>query len=412
VRILLSDGSGLTSRQAATLLSRAGHEVEVLAPTRLGPAGFTRHVRRIHRVPAFGVDPERWLDAALAVLARERFDVLLPTQEQVTILARDAARVRAHGVALPVPSFAALLRVQDKVAQARTLRELGLRHPPTRVVHDRAELLATERLPVYVKTAIGTASTGVVRVADPEALARCAATLAAAEGFRDGVVVQDAAPGPLVMVQAVYAHGRILAWHANTREREGANGGSAVKASVAPAGMAEDLARLGTGLAWHGALSLDAILTPEGPSFIDVNPRLVEPGNAAAAGTELLGALLTGTGAPRAPRPGVRTHQLLIGVLGVAQREGRRRAVARELAHGLLRRGPYAGSREELTPVRRDPVSVVPVLAAATATLLAPSAHRTFTSGAVEAYALTPAAWRRIVAGSVTDARGTPRSRR
>jgi hypothetical protein len=35
VRVLLTDSSGLTSRQAATQLSVAGHEVEVLSPDRL-----------------------------------------------------------------------------------------------------------------------------------------------------------------------------------------------------------------------------------------------------------------------------------------------------------------------------------------------------------------------------------------
>lgn len=406
MRILLSDGSGLTSRQVATLLARAGHEVEVLAPTQLGPAGFTRHVRRIHRVPAFGRDPEGWLEAALAVVGGGGFDVLLPTQEQVVILARDAARVRALGVELPVPSFAALLRVQDKVAQAETLRALGLRHPATRIARDRAEVLATERFPVYVKTAIGTASVGVVRVGDATALARCAAELEAVGALRDGVVVQEESPGRLVMVQGVFAHGRLLAWHANTREREGVNGGASLKVSIAPGGVARDLARLGEALMWDGALSLDAILTPDGPAWIDVNPRIVEPGNAAAAGTDLLAPLLTGEGTPHPPRPGVRTHQLLIAVLGAAEHGGRRRAIARELGAGLLRRGPYAGSREELTPTRGDPVAAVPVLAAAAVTLAVPAAHRVFTSGAVGAYALTPTAWERIVGRSPTRSPG------
>jgi hypothetical protein len=50
VRIVLSDGSGLTSRQCATLLHRGGHEVHVLAPSRLALAGLTRHIRAVHRV--------------------------------------------------------------------------------------------------------------------------------------------------------------------------------------------------------------------------------------------------------------------------------------------------------------------------------------------------------------------------
>ena len=52
------------------------------------------------------------------------------------------------------------------------------------------------------------------------------------------------------------------------------------------------MARLGEELDWHGALSLDAILTPDGPSYIDVNPRLVEPGNAWRAGVDLVDALM------------------------------------------------------------------------------------------------------------------------
>jgi uncharacterized protein YbjT (DUF2867 family) len=81
MRILLSDGTGLTARQSATLLSRAGHQVEALSPDPLCLCRFTRRVRRVHHVPAYGSDPFGWLDAALAVAAHRRIDVLFPTQE-------------------------------------------------------------------------------------------------------------------------------------------------------------------------------------------------------------------------------------------------------------------------------------------------------------------------------------------
>ncbi len=42
----------------------------------------------------------------------------------------------------------------------------------------------------------------------------------------------------------------------------------------------EHLAVLGRELGWHGALSADAILGDAGLCYIDINPRLVEPGNA------------------------------------------------------------------------------------------------------------------------------------
>src|SRR4051794_8824978 len=233
-RILLSDGSGLTSRQVATQAAAAGHVVDVLAPSRLAPTALTRHVRRVHRVPAYGLDPDGWLEAALAVLGGGEYDVLLPTQEQAAILARDAERVRELGVGLAVPPFAALARVQDKVTAYRTLAELGLPQPQTRIAASAADLREVE-LPAYVKAPIGTASAGV-------RLVRTRAELVGAEealgGEPGGLVVQQPLAGALVMVQAVFDAGELLAWHANLRVREGINGGAAAKRGVRPASIA------------------------------------------------------------------------------------------------------------------------------------------------------------------------------
>jgi hypothetical protein len=49
MRVLLSDGSGLTARQTATQLADGGHAVHVLSPDPICLARFTRRVRRVHR---------------------------------------------------------------------------------------------------------------------------------------------------------------------------------------------------------------------------------------------------------------------------------------------------------------------------------------------------------------------------
>ncbi len=399
--ILLSDGSGLTSRQVATQAATAGHFVEALSPTRLGLASFTRHVRRVHRVPAFGAKPWEWLEATLELLRLGRHDLLLPTQEQVALLSREASQVRELGVGLAVPPFASLLRVQDKVEQATTLRELGLPHPPTWIAHSREQLLSLVSAPVFLKAPIGTASNAVKYARDEEELIHAAGEL----DLTHGLVVQDPVPGPLAMIQAVFDDGSLVAWHANLREREGSSGGASVKQSISAPAVGDHLRLLGGGLRWHGAISLDAILTPGGPCYIDINPRLVEPGNAWRAGVDLVGALLAvsrGEGVkPQAVgRPGIRTHQLLVSVLGIAQHTGSRRAIVGEIASAIASRGTYAGSSEELTPVAGDPVAAVPVAAATLATLAHPPSWRMFAGGAVSAYALTPAAWSRILEGS------------
>lgn len=397
LKILLSDGTGLTSRQVATQAAAAGHTVEALAPKRFGLASFTGHVRGVHRVPAFGLDPLGWLQATLAILRAGGHDVLLGTQEQLTLLSLQAPQVHELGVALAVPAFESVLRVQDKVAQAATLCELGLPMPRTWVASTPAELLERARPPVFLKAPIGTASRTVRYVSERTELLRAALELEPS----GEIVVQEPEQGPLAMIQAVFDHGQLVASHATLRVREGTSGGSSSKRSVRVADIEEHLGVLGDALGWHGALSLDAILTGDGPSYIDINPRLVEPGNAWRAGVDLVEAMLAvslGENVrPSEPgREGVLTHQLLLSVLGAAQHTGSRIQILRELGQALTSRGPYANSSEELTPLTRDPLAAIPIIAASVATLVDPRAWKLFTGGAVSAYSLTPEAWNQI----------------
>ena len=404
MRILLSDGSGLTARQAAGRLAQAGYEVEVLSPDPLALTRFTRCVRRLHRVPAYGTDPLAWLDAALSVWSAGRFDALLPTQEQVAVLAACPDRLAAARVATVVPDFAALAAVQDKVAAHRTLDRVGLPQPPTTVVPEADGLRAWEVFPAYVKLPIGTASRGVVRVEDGHQARRLADELTADGGFGPGgVVVQVALDGPLVMGQSVFDRGRLVASHANLRVREGAGGGASHKRSVDLPEVRDHLTVLGADLAWHGALSVDAILVDGHPRYIDVNPRLVEPGNALRSGVDLVGPLveLALGGAPPAQSPGVpgvRTHQALLALLGAARRPRPRRAVLDEVVAVLRRDGDFRGSAEELTPLRGDVRAVLPSVVAVTAMLVHPPAWRLFASNATANYALSPDGWQELLA--------------
>lgn len=408
VKILLSDGSGLTARQVAGRLSESGHEVEVLSPEWLCLCRLTRHVRRVHRVPSYGADPLGWLDAALAVHLRGGFDLLLPTQEQVAVLSHAAGRLADTGIRTAVPSFDALRAVQDKVSASATLGALGIPQPATAFIGSADDLRAWPSLPVFVKTPIGTATTGVRRIDSAPALRACADELEAAGAFAGpgdagvralGVIAQAPAAGPLVMVQSVFAHGEMVAAHANVRVREGARGGASHKRSLDhPAAVVRHLESLGRSLRWHGGLSADAILTEAGPVFIDVNPRLVEPGNAWRSGVDLVGALVdvargSVPGAQPQGRPGVATHQLLLAVLAAGAQGRGRRGAAAEIRAALTHSGPYRGSVEELTPVRGDPRAALPIVVATAMMLARPALWRWLASGSVAGYALTPAGW-------------------
>ena len=80
MRVLLSEGSGLTSRQVATRLGDLGHHVELLSATRICLARFT-HVRKIHPVPRVGREPLAWFDATSAIAKARGIDIRFPTHE-------------------------------------------------------------------------------------------------------------------------------------------------------------------------------------------------------------------------------------------------------------------------------------------------------------------------------------------
>jgi hypothetical protein len=208
--------------------------------------------------------------------------------------------------------------------------------------------------------------------------------------------------GRLATVQAVFDRGALVAAHANLRVAEGLNGGASRKRSISLAGVHHRMAELGQALRWHGALSADVILAERGALFVDVNPRLVEPANARRAGVDLVGPILD-LACDRRPspqpsgQPGIATHQLLLGVLGAASRTGTRRGVLVELASALRHTGGYAGSTEELTPVRGDWRAALPLAAATAAVLAKPSWESAFAGTAVRNHALEPRGWQRLL---------------
>ena len=400
-RILLTEGSSLSSREAVTALGIAGHRVGVLDPDPLCLARFSRFVSRFHRSPSSGSDPEGYLRALDAVARANAYDVVLPTHEQATLLAHRAATI-PPGVRCALADPASFDRIETKVALTTLLDALALPQPPTRVARSRAELLAQSAFPVFVKTAFGTATTGVRRVADPGALEALAAVLDAGEAWAAGVVLQAPARGSLERVQAIFSRGRLVGIHAYRQLVEAISGGDVLKESVARARVREDVARIGAALSWHGAHALDYFWDGD-PSYIDANPRLVEPMNAALSGANLAEILVRVTLEDPPPtliegRAGTRTRLSLMALLTRARDTGRRRAVLREIGDLARGGGRYAGATEELTPVGRDPWSAIPLAVVAARLLVSPGDAARVAAHAVTSYAVG-------AAGRVAEAR-------
>jgi len=391
LRILLSEGSSTSARQAVTALGRLGHRVEICDPDTHCLARFSKWTHAVHRCPGMGNDPIGFLDFVEDLLAKDTFDVVLPIHEQGYLFAHGRERLARHAaIALPEPET--YMKVLSKAHFAQVLDAAGVPQPATTVVHTRAALSEAAQVPCVLKLAVATAHRGVWIVRSLPDLTRALTAIKASGALDRGVIVQSFVDGSLGHAQAVFDRGRLVGLHGYTQIAAGAGGGPARKRSSVPQDVAEHMATLGRHIGWHGALSADYMCDRHDgvPKFIDGNPRLVEPMSAAIAGTDLAG-LLVEVSLDTGPEPvapaadGVQTHLALQALLGIGQKTESRRAVLDEALRLATGRAPYGDSAEELTPIARDLRAVLPVAAAAIAMLVRPSA----------AYALPVRGWGR-----------------
>lgn len=377
LRVLVSEGNSTSAREAITILGLSGHIVEVCDPSPYCLARFSRFVRKLHRCPGLRNDPVGFLGFVEKLLAIQPFDVLLPIHEQGFLFARVRQRL-ADRVGLALPNFESYRTVHSKAGFSRLLDQLGLPQPATQIVRSADELYAAIRFPSVVKTSVGTASRGIWFVRTGEDLDSALQDLHASDAFAGEVLVQMYIAGTTEKAQAVFCHGKLIGYHIYQQIVAGIGGGEAIKQSVFRPEMRPLLVTIGEKLGWHGALSIDYILSDDAtPHLIDCNPRLVEPMSAYLAGLDLVGLLLR-ISAGETPatvsesRTGVRTHLAMQVLLGCAARGSTRRELARECGRLLVGSGPYAGSTEELTPVQLDWISAVPLAMTAIFLLVAP----------------------------------------
>jgi hypothetical protein len=325
-------------------------------------------------------------------VAERRIDVVLPTHEQAWLLA--AARPQLpEGLAVAVADVAAFARVQSKIEFALLLDELDLPQPGWRLIQNESDTFDLP-FPYWLKAAHSTAGQGVREVTDEGS--RAAAMSDLFDDQDSAVMAQRPARGRYGQVQGLFDHGRLIAVHTSVKSGTGIGGSAAARLSVDGSGARDDITRLGQALGWHGGLTLDYIGERGARQYIECNPRTVEPANAAASGVnipELQVRLTLGEDLPPPPRvgrAGVRTHGTVALLLGAAARRPARRAVLVEIFRALTRRGYYRASREQLTPIFRDPPSAGALMFIVARLLASPARATDLATHAISRYSITP----------------------
>lgn len=398
-RVLLTEGSSLTSRETLTALRSCGLDADVLFCASLPLARFSRWRGRLLRVPNANADPLAYLEQLVSLVDEGGYIAVLPTHEQAWLLAEGRrAGLVPDRVPLALASAEAFARVQGKIAFAELLDELDVPQPAWRPIATGDAGTAGDAtlpdlpLPFWVKADFGTAGRSTRRVHDAETFRRTVAALSAS-GAR--LMAQAEAPGTYSQVAGLFDRGRLVASHTTVQTGVGAGNSAAARLSVDFPLARKHLALVGERIGWHGPLTLDFMHVAGHPRYLECNPRMIEPGNAERAGVNfpaLLTELSRGAafdGPPLVGAPGVRTRSRQALLLGAAERSGTRRAVF----EALVRPAPGI---EVLTPVRADPPSIVPLAAVAARLLANPRSVAAIAADAVGAYSVEPAAIERI----------------
>jgi predicted ATP-grasp superfamily ATP-dependent carboligase len=399
LRILFTDGASLSARQ--TLYPLGGrHEIDVIDPDPLCQCRFSSFVGRFIRSPSFSKQPAEFLRFLCELVREWKYDVVLPTHEQVYLLSRFRDSL-SQRVGLAMPPFESLERLQNKAEFNRLLTEFGLPQPETVSVRNRKELDRPWTYPFYLKLPHSTGGSGVFFVEGRKELEGRIRELEQKQLFdgKSEVLVQQPARGVLSTVQAVFNRGEMIGVHTFEARRLGVGGMSTARVSSDHAVVREHAAKIGRHLDWHGAFFIDYFYDRESgrPEYIECNPRIGETVNAMLSGInlpELLVQISRGESPAPAPlgRAGVLTHNMLMILMSAAHEGQTRRALLHEIRECAAGHGLYAKSEDELIRPQDDPLSRLPRFWITLQLLALPPIARRIVSKTIENYALPESA--------------------
>lgn len=394
-KVLLSEGSSTSAREALYALG-PHYTIDILDPSPLCQARFSRYVRRWYRCPSYSKDPQAYLKFLLQRLRSEQYDVFFPTHEQAYLVARVEPLLRPL-VGIATSTFAAVDRVQDKAKFAQLCDELDIPQPKTVIARTRQELLQAFDPPQFVKLAHGTAGQDVTLVRSEGDL-QAACERLQATGLLDGqhdVLVQEAVSGPQEDIGVFFQDGRLLSYFGARTLQVGVGGSPMARCSIQRPEAAEHLARLGRHLNWTGPIGLGYILDDRDgqPKFIDANPRIGETFHGLMAGVngpDLCVRMALGERLEPVPpgKEGVRSYPGMINLISAALESGTRRGVVRELLRQWRGQGIYEGAENGIMRWQEDWWSAIPATAVAGLLLAWPAAAQRLVAKTVENYSL------------------------
>ncbi|MFV0414632.1 MAG: ATP-grasp domain-containing protein [Oscillospiraceae bacterium] len=386
-KILLTEGSSLSSRETLTALRHCGYQIDILSCARFPLSAFSRWRHKVIRTVNANDHPRAYLEHMAKLVKAEKYCAVLPTHEQARLIA-EAKILLPGSIPAAVAPAGAFAQTQSKMEFARLLDVLGIPQPAWQPVVAGQSIRLP--FPFWVKSEYGTAGQSVYKVSNTRQLTAAMASLPFTAGTL--LLAQANAEGQYGQVQALFDEGKMVAVHTSVQTGTGVGNSAAARQSVNFPATRRHIQMVGEYLCWQGPITIDFIHRGGQPLYIECNPRMVEPANAERAGVNfphLLVQLTTGAhfgGPPQVGAPGVNTHSLQALLLGCAAQTGTRRAVLQTMLHFAFGKN----SAEVLTPLWQDFPSIIPLAVVFTALLISPRNAGKFAHSAIKAYAVLP----------------------
>ena len=256
-------------------LADAGHEVFAADDTELAPGSHSKYLSDHFVTASPRRETEEFVDDGERIADEASIDLVLPAFEEAFYLATQHQRLN-RAVRLFTPPFATLARLHDKATFQRLVTRLGLPTPETIVATSDEELrTALERFPRYfARAAFSRGGVSLLTNSGPLAgtveISDCTPTPASPW------LVQEFVDGPTVCTYSTVQDGRVTAhcmyriprqWKHSTgigfESMDGTESLAVIEPIVAERG-------------YTGQVSFDFVVTDEGLTLIECNPRATD----------------------------------------------------------------------------------------------------------------------------------------
>lgn len=279
-RVLITSGDARTCLAAVRSLGRNGIEVKVGDEERMPLAGFSRYCRGVVRYPSPRRDPESFLAFLSSHLRKERYEVVLPVEQDMFYLFSKHRDELGRLTKIPVAKFSAFQTAYDKALTFKAAAALGIPAPTTCFVESRAEVEELARriqFPVVVKPRIGSGSRAVGYAANATELLTLWQEV---HRVQPRPLIQERIPsgGETVGVSVLFnsqSELRACFVHRRIREFPLSGGPSTLRESVSRPEIADVAVRFLKGLGWSGVAMVEFKVDPRDgvAKLIEVNPK-------------------------------------------------------------------------------------------------------------------------------------------